>query len=117
MFVSEQSLFEFVAHFLKRLQKNIHMKIKRIIYTLSILLCLSSLASCVSYSHGRGNKGMPPGKAKKIYGTKSAKPFAPGQRNKKQKGKKHHKNQKGVKKNQGKKQNRHSSYFIPVWKY
>jgi len=63
---------------------------------------LAFMSSCVSYSHGRGNKGMPPGKAKKIYGTKSAKPFAPGQQKKKdnrgkgKKGKakgKHHKHQ------------------------
>lgn len=44
---------------------------------------LAFMSSCVTYSHGRGNKGLPPGKAKKIYGTKSAKPFAPGQQKKK----------------------------------
>ena len=30
--------------------------------------------------HPRGAKPMPPGQAKKIFGTKSARPFAPGQR-------------------------------------
>lgn len=93
------------------------MKLKRIVYALSILLCLSFLYSCASHSHGRSNRGLPPGQAKKIYGTKSAKPFAPGQRNKKQKAKKHKKNHKGPQKNKGKKQNRHSTYFVPVWKY
>lgn len=40
------------------------------------------LSGCVSTHHGRHPHGMPPGQAKKVYGTKSAKPFAPGQQKK-----------------------------------
>lgn len=43
---------------------------------------VASLSSCVTHSHGAKSKGLPPGKAKKIFGTKSAKPFAPGQQKK-----------------------------------
>jgi hypothetical protein len=94
------------------------MKIKHIIYTLAIFLCLSTLASCTVHSHGRGHRGMPPGKAKKIYGTKSARPFAPGQQKKKHsKLKNQKKKHKGPGKHKAKKQNRHSVYFVPVWKY
>jgi hypothetical protein len=40
-------------------------------------------ACAVHHNHTRTNKRhVPPGKAKKIEGTKSAKPFAPGQRKK-----------------------------------
>ncbi|WP_160714537.1 quinol oxidase subunit 4 [Chitinophaga solisilvae] len=40
------------------------------------------LGSCVT-THPSGNPhGMPPGQQKKIYGTQSAKPFAPGQQKK-----------------------------------
>ncbi|MGE7773499.1 hypothetical protein ACQKLP_02190 [Chitinophaga sp. NPDC101104] len=40
--------------------------------------------SCVveRHSHPSHPHGMPPGQAKKVYGTKSAKPFAPGQQKK-----------------------------------
>ncbi|MBV6878571.1 hypothetical protein NG800_001660 [Epilithonimonas ginsengisoli] len=47
---------------------------------------LLSLSSCVPPRrphrppHPRGAKPMPPGQAKKVFGTKSARPFAPGQR-------------------------------------
>jgi len=41
------------------------------------------LFGCSTTVHTTGNsnsgKPLPPGQAKKIYGTKSAKPFAPGQ--------------------------------------
>ncbi|WP_341842421.1 hypothetical protein [Chitinophaga caseinilytica] len=37
--------------------------------------------SCVVERHSHPH-GMPPGQAKKVYGTKSAKPFAPGQQKK-----------------------------------
>lgn len=49
-----------------------------------LLLMLASgilLGSCTVY-HEASGKRIPPGQAKKIYGTKSAKPFAPGQRKK-----------------------------------
>ncbi len=79
------------------------------IYLLALLFNVSFLASCATYSNGRGNKGLPPGQAKKIHGTKSAKPFAPGQRKKNNKKRKH-------------KNNRHDSrvilnYYVPIWKY
>ncbi|WP_170138295.1 hypothetical protein U0035_08190 [Niabella yanshanensis] len=42
----------------------------------------SLLFSCAPVHHpGHGHR-MPPGQAKKVYGTKSAKPFAPGQQKK-----------------------------------
>ncbi|HVI44555.1 MAG TPA: hypothetical protein VM802_06785 [Chitinophaga sp.] len=54
---------------------------------LLLLLALTSfmVGSCVtSYPvyEGGNPHGLPPGQAKKIYGTKSAKPFAPGQQKK-----------------------------------
>ena len=51
-------------------------------------LLLSLFAVAIIYSgcvvtHPTGHQGnLPPGQQKKIYGTKSAKPFAPGQRKK-----------------------------------
>ncbi|KAA2245260.1 hypothetical protein F0L74_04670 [Chitinophaga agrisoli] len=39
------------------------------------------LSSCVVHREGPSTN-LPPGQAKKIYGTKSAKPFAPGQQKK-----------------------------------
>lgn len=41
-----------------------------------------ALGSCVTTHHSGNPHGMPPGQQKKIYGTKSAKPFAPGQQKK-----------------------------------
>jgi len=61
---------------------------KKIVIYAVLLLSIGAFSACATYSNGRGNNGMPPGKAKKIFGTKSAKPFAPGQR--KKGGKKHH---------------------------
>jgi len=49
----------------------------------SLKICLSliafslSIISCEVRTAGNSGK-VPPGQAKKIYGTKSAKPFAPG---------------------------------------
>lgn len=45
-----------------------------------MIASVAFMSSCATYSNGRGNNGLPPGQAKKIFGTKSAKPFAPGQR-------------------------------------
>jgi hypothetical protein len=46
------------------------------------LLSLVVLSSCVVHAPpGRSSK-VPPGQAKKAYGAKSAKPFAPGQQKK-----------------------------------
>jgi len=61
---------------------------KKLLLYIAFFVGIGSVASCATYSHGRGNKGIPPGQAKKIYGTKSAKPFAPGQNKKKGKKKK-----------------------------
>ena len=63
---------------------------KKISYGIIIAACMAITTSCATYStsNGRGNHGMPPGQAKKIFGTKSAKPFAPGQQ-KKGRGKHH----------------------------
>ena len=53
--------------------------IKHITYLLAVLITLS-VSSCYTQSrHSYGH--LPPGKAKKIYGEKSAKKHAPGQKN------------------------------------
>jgi len=57
---------------------------KKIAYYFALLGIIVSLSACATHVHKRGNGGLPPGKAKKIFGTKSAKPFAPGQQKKKQ---------------------------------
>lgn len=49
---------------------------------MSIMIFSLGLVSCeVQTTNARRSSGksLPPGQAKKIYGTKSAKPFAPGQ--------------------------------------
>ncbi|MCD0457694.1 hypothetical protein LPB85_19830 [Chryseobacterium sp. LC2016-27] len=50
---------------------------------LALLVFSLSLASCevrtATSVRSNNSKPIPPGQAKKIYGTKSAKPFAPGQ--------------------------------------
>lgn len=50
---------------------------------LILLLFLGSIlaTSCTVYHETPSGK-LPPGQAKKVYGTKSAKPFAPGQQKK-----------------------------------
>jgi hypothetical protein len=58
------------------------MKNNRIVFSL-LLVTAILFGSCRVYHDSNGNR-IPPGQAKKIYGTKSAKPFAPGQQ------KKHH---------------------------
>jgi hypothetical protein len=47
------------------------------LFTLSVSL----LTGCTTYTAGKSGN-LPPGKAKKITGSKSAKPHAPGQRKK-----------------------------------
>lgn len=52
-----------------------------------LLLCGLSVVFCYScvtpvYTETGNPHGLPPGQQKKIYGTKSAKPFAPGQQKK-----------------------------------
>ncbi len=76
--------FLFPAHFGKVLDaietNNLLMKVSRIHLLLMLALGVL-LGSCTVY-HDASGKRIPPGQAKKIYGTKSAKPFAPGQRKK-----------------------------------
>lgn len=64
---------------------------KKILGLLLILTTIISLSACYTHGHRHGGK-LPPGQAKKIYGDKSAKRHAPGQKKKKHKQKrKHHK--------------------------
>ena len=53
---------------------------KRILLPIAVLLLISA-ASC-NYRSVPQSGALPPGQAKKAYGTKSAKPFAPGQQKK-----------------------------------
>lgn len=66
---------------------------KRILGSIFIIMLLFAISSCYSHRHPHGH--LPPGKAKKIYGDKSAKRHAPGQKKKKykkaKKGKGHYK--------------------------
>ncbi|WP_262147420.1 hypothetical protein [Chryseobacterium foetidum] len=53
---------------------------------LAIFVFSLTFASCEvrTVGNGRGHsKPMPPGQTKKVFGTKSAKPFAPGQNKRK----------------------------------
>lgn len=54
-----------------------HIKISTLIIAIII-----SISSCTTYQAGNSGN-IPPGKAKKMTGSKSAKPFAPGQQKKK----------------------------------
>jgi hypothetical protein len=54
---------------------------KKTIVLLSILLGGLVFSSCSHHHHPA--KGLPPGQAKKVTGSKSAKPYAPGQQKKK----------------------------------
>lgn len=66
---------------------------KRFLGFLAIVALLFTITSC--YTHGHPHGHLPPGKAKKIYGDKSAKRHAPGQKKKRhknaKKGKGHYK--------------------------
>lgn len=57
---------------------------KSLKFILAAVVFSLSFVSCEvrTYPAGRSynSKPMPPGQVKKVYGTKSAKPFAPGQR-------------------------------------
>jgi len=53
---------------------------KRLILPGAFLLLIIA-SSCTYQSHPQTGR-MPPGQAKKVYGTQSAKPFAPGQQKK-----------------------------------
>lgn len=54
---------------------------KKVKLLISVSLSLLLLGSCVSVKT-TGSGKVPPGKAKKITGSKSAKPYAPGQQKK-----------------------------------
>lgn len=92
---------------------------KKYITYILFLLSVAFMSSCASYSQGRGNQGMPPGQAKKIFGTKSAKPFAPGQRKKHKrnqgKSKAHRGNPGKYKGNQGHRGNGHYRAEVYIW--
>jgi hypothetical protein len=53
---------------------------KRIAFPIAVLLLIAA-SSCSPRPVSRSG-ALPPGQAKKVYGTKSAKPFAPGQQKK-----------------------------------
>ena len=74
---------------------------KYITYLIAIIIAVSATSCYTSsrYPHGH----LPPGKAKKIYGDKSAKRYAPGQRKKKYKKPKH--------------QHKHEVYYVPIFRY
>jgi len=55
---------------------------KKTIILLSVFFGVLVFSSCTHHHHYK-TKRIPPGHAKKITGSKSAKPYAPGQRNKK----------------------------------
>ena len=55
---------------------------KKTIILLSILFGGLVYSSC-THHHSHKTKSLPPGQAKKITGSKSAKPYAPGQQKKK----------------------------------
>ena len=63
----------------KFVMKSLKFILAAVIFSLSFVSC-----EVRTYPAGRSynSKPMPPGQAKKVYGTKSAKPFAPGQRKK-----------------------------------
>ncbi|MGN6490719.1 MAG: hypothetical protein ACTHLE_01885 [Agriterribacter sp.] len=45
-------------------------------------LVYMTIGSCVGHKHVPGNGHLPPGQVKKVTGSKSAKPYAPGQQKK-----------------------------------
>ena len=47
-----------------------------------ILFVVLSVISCTTHVHNGGPKKLPPGQAKKMSGSKSAKGYAPGQQKK-----------------------------------
>ncbi|ACU63507.1 hypothetical protein [Chitinophaga pinensis] len=62
------------------------MRTERLSGLFTLLYCLwlaVALSACTYKAAPRGNPhGLPPGQAKKITGSKSAKPYAPGQQKK-----------------------------------
>lgn len=56
--------------------KSIRIYLMAAIFSLGMMSCE---VRTTNSARGVDSKSIPPGQAKKIYGTKSAKPFAPGQ--------------------------------------
>jgi hypothetical protein len=54
---------------------------KKIVILASLLFGAVVFSSC-TYHHHSNAGGLPPGQAKKVTGSKSAKPYAPGQQKK-----------------------------------
>jgi len=54
---------------------------KKAVVLLSAMFGILVLSSC-TYHHHSNSGGLPPGQAKKVTGSKSAKPYAPGQQKK-----------------------------------
>lgn len=54
---------------------------RKIITTSFFLTCMAVVFSCTYKTHPQTG-GLPPGQAKKVTGSKSAKPYAPGQQKK-----------------------------------
>ena len=74
-------------------------------YITLVLVAVFTLTVTSCYTSGRYPHGhLPPGKAKKVYGEKSAKRHAPGQK------KKHKKNKKS-------KHHKHDVYYSPTYRY
>lgn len=74
-------------------------------YITLVLVAVFALTVTSCYTSGRYPHGqLPPGKAKKVYGDKSAKRHAPGQK------KKHKKNKKS-------KHHKHDVYYSPTYRY
>ncbi len=59
---------------------------KKAILLLSVFFGMLVLSSCTHHHHHYKTKSIPPGHTKKMTGSKSAKPYAPGQRKKKMRG-------------------------------
>ena len=59
---------------------------KKTIILLSVLFGVLVFSSCTHHHYYYKTKRIPPGHAKKITGSKSAKPYAPGQRKKRMRG-------------------------------
>jgi hypothetical protein len=47
-----------------------------------LLLGMIVASSCTHHHHSSNSAGLPPGQAKKLTGSQSAKPYAPGQQKK-----------------------------------
>ncbi|MCU0354110.1 MAG: quinol oxidase subunit 4 [Cytophagales bacterium] len=62
--------------------KSVRFLIAAFVFCLSVSACTVVRTAPPPPTAGRPAKPLPPGQAKKVYGTQSAKPFAPGQQKK-----------------------------------